>query len=378
LSPSDSVRAKIEGVNATLSEQLSRHPRLEHLINVLEDRLTQPGRNPGSASFLSDLIPDGKTYVLVLFDGLGAHQLAHRNAPDLRRSNVGTIAAPFPTTTTVSLATIATGLPPNRHGVIGHLLWMEDLGRVVNTLKWVTPRGDHVDYDTGRLLPSPNLWERLEDAGVECFTVQPAPFAETPLTRALYRGCRFEGAHSEDDLIEITTTLARQPRRLVFTYLAHVDFAAHVFGQESQEYAESVATVNQVWATLRHRLSAGVIMIGTADHGHIDYSADDKLLIRSPEYEDLTFYGDARALMVRGPVPTARRLAGETGATLVTGPELDELLGEATEQSRDRRPDALLLAPPGKLLLPRGFDKRLTGYHGGLDRREVEIPLLVS
>jgi hypothetical protein len=40
-------------------------------------------------------------------------------------------------------------------------------------------------------------------------------------------------------------------------------------------------------------------------------------------------------------------------------------------------PDALLLAPEGKVILPRGFDKRLRGYHGGLDEREVRVPLLV-
>ena len=349
-------------------------PGLVDLMQTIEARLTGTPMDDDMAA----LVPDADTYVLVLFDGLGTRQLTHRRATDLARSNTRTIAAPFPTTTTVSLATIATGLPPSHHGVIGHLLWMEDLGKVVNTLKWVTPHGEHVDYDTGGLLPSPNLWERLEAGGVECHTVQPAGFAGTPLTKALYRGCRFEGVHTEDDLIETTTTLARQPGRLVFTYLAHVDFAAHVFGQDSHEYGEAVATVNDIWGTLRHRLPNGAVLLGTADHGHIDYTADDKLLIRSPDYSDLTFYGDARALMIRGDVETARQLADETGATLVAGDALDELLGEITERSRDRRPDALLLAPPGRLLLPRGFDKRLTGYHGGLDPREVEIPLLVG
>ena len=347
---------------------------LVDLMQTIESRLVG---SPGDER-LDELVPKADTYVFVMFDGLGARQLSHRRAGDLARSSVGTIAAPFPTTTTVSLATVATGLPPNRHGILGHLLWMEDLGKVVNTLKWVTPQGEHVTYDTDTLLPSPNLWERLEAAGVECFTVQPAGFADTPLTRALYRGCRFEGAHTEEDLIETTTTLARERGRLVFTYLAHVDFAAHVFGQESNEYAEAITTVNHAWVMLRHRLPHHAAMVGTADHGHIDYSADDKLLIRRPEYSDLIFYGDSRALMVRGDLATARRLAHETGATLVAGSDLDGLLGEDSEQSRSRRPDAVLLAPPGKLLLPRGFDKRLTGYHGGLDPAEVEIPLLIG
>jgi len=36
------------------------------------------------------------------------------------------------------------------------------------------------------------------------------------------------------------------------------------------------------------------------------------------------------------------------------------------------------MAPPGKVLLPPGFDKRLRSYHGGRARDELEIPLLIG
>ncbi len=357
---------------------MSRHPSLVQLVNLIERRLTRTDTGPDATSELDELVPEADTYVLVMFDGLGTHQLDHARAYDLRRSLATTIAAPFPTTTTVSLASVATGLPPYRHGVLGHLLWVEGLDRVVNTLKWVTPQGDHVDYDTTRFLPHPNLWERLEAAGIECHTVQPAGFADTPLTRALYRGCRFHGVHTEEDLVETTTTLARERGRLVFTYLAHVDFAAHVYGQESAEYAAALATVNQAWAVLRFRLPNGAALLGTADHGHLDYGTDDKLLIRDPVYSELTFYGDPRALMVKGDRDLTQRIAGDTGATLIVDADLDALIGDIDDRFRARRPDAVLLAPPGRLLLPRGFDKRLTGYHGGLEPAEVEVPLLAG
>jgi hypothetical protein len=43
-----------------------------------------------------------------------------------------------------------------------------------------------------------------------------------------------------------------------------------------------------------------------------------------------------------------------------------------------RLPTAVLAAPEGKVILPKGFDKRLVGYHGGLAYQEVEVPLLVG
>ncbi|HJR86786.1 MAG TPA: hypothetical protein VJ930_03940, partial [Acidimicrobiia bacterium] len=49
---------------------------------------------------------------------------------------------------------------------------------------------------------------------------------------------------------------------------------------------------------------------------------------------------------------------------------------EAHPQLSGRLPDAVLLAPPDAVILPWGFDKRLRGYHGGLEPVEADIPLL--
>jgi hypothetical protein len=51
---------------------------------------------------------------------------------------------------------------------------------------------------------------------------------------------------------------------------------------------------------------------------------------------------------------------------------------EPGENARARLGESVLLAPPGMVLIPRGFDKRLRCYHGGLTPDEVEIPLLVG
>ncbi|NIR38997.1 MAG: alkaline phosphatase family protein, partial [Actinobacteria bacterium] len=62
----------------------------------------------------------------VLFDGLGDGQLHHPAAAALAASRRAAIDAPFPTTTTVSLATIATGRSPAEHGLLGYQLWIPE------------------------------------------------------------------------------------------------------------------------------------------------------------------------------------------------------------------------------------------------------------
>ena len=164
---------------------------LVNLMAELEWRLGGAPLLPRLHTDLAQAIPTGDTYVLVLFDGLGADQLAHP-AAQLREDAVGRIDAPFPTTTTVSMATVATGLPPSQHGLLGYQLWMPETGQVANTIKWTTLWGEALEVDTIRLLPSPNLWERLVAVGAEPITVQPGHFAGSPLSKALYRGCRYE------------------------------------------------------------------------------------------------------------------------------------------------------------------------------------------
>ena len=349
---------------------------LVNLVAEIESRLTGTSPSPRLDPEIGSLIPEGNTYVLVLFDGLGIAQLDHDAARSLRESLQGTLHAPFPTTTSVALATVATGLPPSRHGLISHLCWLEEAGRVVNTLKWVDLSGQPVHHDYGSFLPGPNLWERLRTAGIEPITVQPGPFAGSPLSRLAYRGARFERTWDDHDLVEATVQLAAEPNRLIFTYFWPVDFAGHVYGLESDEFAEALQLAANLWEEILSRAPPNVTVLGTADHGLVDYADEDKILIRGEPFQSLRYAGDPRGVQVWGEDSLLDTLAEQTGAERI---DPLALLGpDPGPAALARAGDALLMAPTGKVLLPPGFDKRLHAYHGGLAAGEIEIPLLVG
>lgn len=345
---------------------------LAGLICEIESRLTGNAPGPLLRSRLSDAIPDADTYVLIVFDGLGIAQLEHEKAAAFRGALEGMLQSPFPTTTSVAMSTIATGSDPAGHRLVSHLMWLEDLDRVVNTLKWVDLSGHQVPYEYATVLPRPNLWERLRAGDIEPITVQPGPFAGSPLSRLLYRGARFEPAWDDRDLIEATLTLAAEPRRLVFTYFWQVDFAGHVHGLGSEEFSEAMANAASVWAELSSKLPPGAALIGTADHGLIEYSDANKLIVREPWFDSLRFAGDSRGVHIWGAADLIDDFASLTGGTVVEPASLYDGLVSS------RLGDRVVLAPSGKVILPPGFDKRLRCYHGGLDPAEVEIPLLVG
>jgi hypothetical protein len=350
-----------------------------NVIAELEHRLIGAAPAPTLHPELAGRIPEASTYVLVLFDGLGDAQLAHDRAAPLRDDRVGTVDAPFPTTTSVSLATLATGFPPSRHGLIGHLMRLPGHG-VVNTLKWYGPGGLPADIDTGSFLPAANTWERLRAAGVEPITVQPGDFLDSPLSRALYRGLRYEPVWSVDDALDAVTTLAATARRLIFAYFPQVDFAAHLAGQRSAMYAEAMSLVASAWEQLRLRLPPDAVMVGISDHGHVDYTEDQKVVLGRKMAGGVDLFGDPRALYASGSADALARLGDRLPATWHDIAEVRQWWGSgpAHPELHRREPAGVFLAEPGAVLLPGHMDRRLTGYHGGLQVEEVQVPLLVA
>ncbi len=350
---------------------------LVNLVAELEHRLTGTAAAPRLRPETARRIPEAATYVLVVFDGLGADQLAHAAARGMAADLAARLDAPFPTTTTVSLASIASGVPPAQHGLVGYQMWMPELEVVVNTIKWTTLWGEPLDYDTTPFLPSPNTWERLRSGGAEPVTVQPRGFEGSPLSRLLYRGCRFEGIATVAEMIDATVELAAVPSRLILTYVPQVDFAAHVYGQAAPEYAEALAIADRVWTALAARVPSRATLIGTADHGHVDFPKQRQFKIPRPEHEGRIFSGDGRAMYVNG---EGRSLAAQLPAEWHPRHELVTWWGPGPlHPPLDARvADGVLLADDGWLLLHRHSDDRMVGNHGGFTDPERRIPLLVS
>lgn len=349
---------------------------LVNLIAEFELRLAGTAPNPGLHPELAAMIPEADTYLFVLFDGLGDHQLSHPAAAPLLADRVGVLDAGFPTTTTVSMATVATGLTPAEHGLLGYQLWVPETGHIVNTIKWTTQWGEALEHDLDSFLPAPNLWERLDAHGVEPITVQPWGFDDSPMSRTLYRGCRFEPWSDEDEAAEAAVQLAAVPGRFVFVYIPHIDFAAHVAGQDSEDYQEAMTIVARMWEQMTRKLPDHVVAVATADHGHIDVPQDRQIRIPNPAHDGRRFGGDARVCFVYGDTES---LAAELGVDWLPRAEMEHWWGPGVHHLAfdERAPDGILLPEPGSVVLHKHSDDRLIGQHGGLTDAERLIPLLV-
>ena len=77
---------------------------------------------------------------LFLVDGLGWEPLARGvpEAPFLSEAATGarSITTGFPSTTVASFASLGTGLPPSRHGLVGYTVAVSGYDRPMNVLRW--------------------------------------------------------------------------------------------------------------------------------------------------------------------------------------------------------------------------------------------------
>ena len=352
---------------------------LVNLLAELEIRLT--GRSPtrGLLPGLADLIPHQRNYVLVINDGLGAHQLAHPKAGRLRRSQRAVLKAPFPTTTVVGLSSVATAMAPMQHGVIGFTQWIPALQKVVNMMFWDDLAGNQVDYHPTGFHPTPNLWERLAAAEVKTVIVRPSRFLhDSPLSNMLYRGTDRHGYSSLSD-INPAPLLDNNRRTLVVIHLSPVDRAAHRHGQKSVEYRTALKKTERLWKRMARSVPSDTVLIGTADHGHRDIPAEGKTTLGTHLTKGLDYWGDGRVLMFRGPHEQIRRIAEQTGARYVDADRLRQWLGGGTPHpALEEFPTAALLAPPDTVILPRHLYPHEIGHHGGITPQELLIPLLIA
>jgi len=354
---------------------------------------------PGFANPLGIVSLPGVCVLVV--DGLGWELVrGHRDsAPFLAAaSDRGrSLTAGFPSTTSASLASLGTGLPPGQHGLVGYTFALPGLDRPINSLHWV-PYGFGPTEDLRERLvpeevqPEPTVLERAAAAGTEITLVGPAAHADSGLTRAILRGGRYVPADSLEELVLAVGAAFAERRTSVYAYHPFLDTYGHVKGVGSYEWLAHLEQVDGAVSSIAERLPFGFALVVTADHGMLNIPEEGRLDV-----------ADAPALL-----EGVRLLGGEARARHVyawPGAERDvfaswrETLGDRYwVRTRDEAVDAGWFGPKvldrvrpriGDVVAaahdPIGVFQRevdplqvsLVGHHGSLTQVEQLVPFLL-
>ena len=220
------------------------------------------------------------TVVLVSIDGLPADVPGSGRMPVLDAiAREGVQAAwltpSYPTLTFPNHYTLATGLRPDRHGIVNNNINDATLGRFVS--KQASARD-------GRWWGGEPIWVTLQrQGGIAATMFWPGSEAEIAGQRPRYWK-RFDGTLPVDARVDqvlawLDLPPAQRPR-LVTLYLEPYDVASHAAGMHSTQAMQALATVDAGLARLRDGLRARglddtVDLIVLSDHGMADVRAED-------------------------------------------------------------------------------------------------------
>lgn len=367
---------------------------------------------PVSSDAVVDAPDVGRVVVLVV-DGFGWSQW-RRDAEDhpiLRRFSDGGIVAvltsTYPSETAACMTTFHTGRPPAQHGLIGWDVYMSDLDRVVQPLPFRTADGESLEKlaaeapDAELLFEGESLYPALEAAGVSTTVVQPEATVDSPYSNRVLEAADVEAYETARQLaVGIRRALeAGSSPRYVHAYYPEVDAAAHRSGTTSAAHRRALSALTSALedelATVDPAIGAETLVLLTADHGavdtdpatNVDLFAIDGVgdrLRRRPDGRPVPPVGGPRNVHLHAQPDEIDALAADLDAALDAHVFR---MGEALEAGLfgDPSPSPLFERRAGDLLVvPRtgsvwhGADRRkldFVGMHGGLDPREVLVPL---
>ena len=349
--------------------------------------------------------------ILLILDALGWNQLHTwvEELPSLSRvyrcSQVVPLTVTFPSTTTVALTAIYTGLTPVEHTITGHNVYLRELGTLVDVLRF-SPYGDprrevfaERGVDVHELFPMYTVFEPLRKAGLEALSITRGIFTNTALGWLHHVGADVLGyLHASDMFVHLRQSV-RQRRRegLIAVYWDVVDMLSHEYGPFSEAVAGAVdhlfySLQRQLLDAIPREERADTLLLITADHGQCDARPDEAILLgEEPRLNDLLMLppaGQSRAAYLYANQGAVEELGEElcrfqehmriyrSEEALASG-----LFGppELSDRIRRRVGDYVTAGRAGTQLLgPEILRDQLSlkGRHGSLTENEMIVPLI--
>jgi hypothetical protein len=323
-----------------------------------------------------------------------------------QRGVLAPLTSVFPSTTTAALTSLATGLAPGQHGMLGYELWLKEFGVTANMIQ-LAPMGAggqtgslaEMGLDQDTFIRAPILARHLAAQGVDVHAFLPAFIVGSGLTRLTLGKVQRHPFHAPSDLWPgMRQLLEATPgqRQLVWAYWPMVDTLSHVYGpadETVQREAESFGEMLRAafLEPLSPAARAGTLFVLIADHGQVDTPPEAAFDLRGhAEFLDhlhILPTGEHRAayLHVRpGHADAARAYLEQRWPNdFVVVPQTDVihsgLLGRPLDdRAASRLGELLVLSRDQAYLWWSADENRMRGRHGALSRAEMLVPFLAA
>ncbi|MGC9227066.1 alkaline phosphatase family protein [Caldivirga sp.] len=370
---------------------------LLNLSSSISDFLGVKNQYPGLRGI--DKI-QGKRVLLLLIDGLGYVHLRQYcgNCEEARwLGSIEELTSVFPSVTSTVLTTLSMGVPPGVHGVLGTVMYVKEIGGLVNTLTMgLMPDGKRgelkdIGYDPRVIFyGGSTVFEEAKLNGYNSAVIVPKGLSGG-LSDLIYRGAEVKEYVSIYDAL-VLASRALENNALVYVYISTLDSIQHEYGPDSEEYRVALIELLNTLSRLIRHIPQSTTVVLTADHGQVQVRQGDvvnlRVMAKLMDPLSVAPYGEPRALQLK---LSDKSLEGEVKDTLsATGrrlliynsSEVKELLGGVTGYTEQRMGDlwVIPLDTTALIYLYKLSDDKVAkfkGHHAGLLDYEMKVPLSV-
>lgn len=350
---------------------------ITNIVPALLDGSVEP------PAWLPEAALDAAQVVLLVLDGLGWEQLQARTpvAPTLAGLVGGPITSVSPSTTATALTSIATGLAPGVHGVMGYRVAVDH--EVLNVLRWTTSDRDaRARIDPKGFQPNPAFCSQRP-----CIVTK-AEFSTSGFSAAHLDAVRFNGYRVPSTMLVELRRALRAGEPFVYAYYDGIDKVAHEYGL-GEHYEAELHAVDRLVADILDELPRDAVLVVTADHGQVDVG--DHLVDLHPDVTAQVSFqsGEGRFRWLHARPGREEPLAdacaahhADTAWVVRREETIDQGWWgpKVSDTARQRLGDVALVARADVSYVDAADSGpyRLIGRHGSLTAAEMYVPLLVG
>ncbi len=323
-------------------------------------------------SLLSDDVHEAETINFILADGLGYENLKSTDSY-LNKNVTKSINTTFPSSTNVALSSIAFMKNPIEHGLIGYYMYDKSQYGLINALNWNEDNKNFLLSDHFKKQNS--IWKIFKDNKIYASNFQPRNLVGTPLSDCLYDLSSTIPYDDGQNLLELLSESTILENKFNFIYYPLIDVTAHIFGVNSEEWKIEIAKFEKLVYEISNISNKKTKTVISADHGLTNIDAECRHNLNYGE--DLRIYGDQRSVYINGSQESTLETFSKVPGVLLEQHELSYLLGDPTNEFMlSIYPDFCFLVEDKNIIYPKHLSAKLKGYHGGLSKEELKIPII--
>jgi len=370
---------------------------------------------PNQKPLLDDIIDydqykDIKEVVFLLADGIGYNHLLwemkqrgiHLSA---YKDKIVPLTSIYPSTTTTALASLATGVTPQEHSIMGYKLFLKEFGLISNMISFAPIIG-YVDFmslgvDPYKFLGIDTVYAHMKSHGIEPNVLLPKEYKDSAFTNMIYRNANLIGYPSYPrafSQLRKITNKKKAKKRFMYMYWDLFDTKAHLHGVRGNETSDVVRMLDDhLFDDFLDRMnSPETLFIMSSDHGFVNVDVEDNFFFH--EHEDLMDLltippsGEARFLYLfvkNGKLEDVKDYINKNlkkEAFVIESEKALELglfgLNDARKETLSRIGD-LIMIPKNTYTFSYAYTIedilfRLKAHHGGISEDEMLVPFFMK